>query len=147
MPIVPFSKSEDVSIFTVVPLARSPCLFVFTPCRACAARGLSVVGLFVCLHINHFQKSIPTSEASLLIKYPPVYSRVARGSLLWRSRVGESKLKEAVFGQREGVSNLSGFHLRRGAQGKLPPQTAQLPPQTDPTSPPPPPYPDRSVQL
>ena len=32
-----------------------------------------------------------------------------------------------------------GFHLRGGgggAQGKLPPQTAQLPPQTDPTSPP-----------
>ena len=34
------------------------------------------------------------------------------------------------------ISLQPGFHLRRGAQGKLPPQTAQLPPKTDPTSPP-----------
>ena len=40
----------------------------------------------------------------------------------------------------------AGFHLRKVAQGKLPPQTAQLPPQTDPTSSPPPPPPPRFCQ-
>ena len=33
----------------------------------------------------------------------------------------------------------SGFHLRRGAQGKLPPPPPKNSPQTDPTPPPPPP--------